>query len=81
MIYGAIIGDIIGSRFEFKHNLNIHKNFTMFDSKCKVTDDSIMTIAVAKAMIDSINIVDEDKIKDKLIYYVTLHSAKNRVPS
>lgn len=76
MIYGAIIGDIIGSRFEFKHNLNIHKNFTMFDSKCKVTDDSIMTIAVAKAMIDSIDIVDEDKIKDKLKYYVKLLGRK-----
>lgn len=45
---GAIIGDIAGSRFEFR---NIHtKNFELFGEGCHPTDDTIMTIAVADAV-------------------------------
>ena len=48
---GAIAGDIIGSRFEW-HN---HKSteFTLFAPGCRPTDDSTMTIAVAKAILAS----------------------------
>lgn len=46
---GAIIGDIVGSRFEW-HNYR-HKDFTLFHPKCRPTDDSIMTLAVAKAIL------------------------------
>src|SRR4051794_19151263 len=47
---GAIIGDIVGSRFEWN---NIHtKEFDFLTYKCFVTDDSIMSIAIAKAIID-----------------------------
>jgi len=46
---GAIIGDIAGSRFEFN---NIHsKDFDLFAEDCQVTDDSIMTLAIAKAIL------------------------------
>jgi type I restriction enzyme M protein len=46
---GAIIGDTAGSRFEFN---NIHnKDFELFTEDCRVTDDSIMTLAVAKAIL------------------------------
>jgi len=46
---GTIIGDIVGSRFEFN---NIHtKDFELFAEDCQVTDDSIMTLAVAKALL------------------------------
>ena len=46
---GAIIGDIAGSRFEFN---NTHsKDFVLFAGNCSVTDDSIMTLAVAKAIL------------------------------
>ena len=46
---GAIIGDIVGSRFEFD---NIYKtDFELFTSDCAFTDDSICTIAVADAII------------------------------
>ncbi len=48
---GAIIGDIIGSRFEWN---NIHtKDFELFTDKCFFTDDSVMTLAVAQAIMDS----------------------------
>ena len=42
---GAIIGDTVGSVYEF-HNIKT-TNFPMFDPRCDYTDDSIMTMAVA----------------------------------
>lgn len=46
---GAIIGDIIGSRFEF-NNLK-GKDFELFTDECDFTDDTICTIAVADAIL------------------------------
>ena len=46
---GAIIGDIVGSRFEFNNHRS--KDFTLFTEGCFATDDSIMTLAVAKAIL------------------------------
>ena len=43
---GAIIGDIVGSRFEF-NNIKT-KEFKLFDKGCMVTDDSVMSVAVAE---------------------------------
>lgn len=48
---GAIIGDIVGSRFEFNNQRN--KNFELFTEDCFVTDDSIMTLAIAKAIMET----------------------------
>lgn len=45
---GAIIGDIAGSRFEWNNHKS--KDFTFFDEKCEFTDDSVMTIAIAWAI-------------------------------
>ena len=45
---GAIIGDIIGSRFEFKNHLST--DFELFTSDCSFTDDTICTVAVADAL-------------------------------
>ena len=45
---GAIVGDIVGSRFEFDNHRS--KDFELFTPACEVTDDSIMTLAVAKAI-------------------------------
>ena len=47
-MFGAIIGDIVGSIYEF-HNIKT-KDFVLFSDKCYFTDDSVMTIAVAKAL-------------------------------
>lgn len=60
---GAIIGDVVGSRFE-RHN-NKSKAFNLFDKKCSVTDDSVMSLAIAKAIIDSK--CDYDKLSDKAV--------------
>lgn len=50
---GAIIGDIVGSRFEW-NNIKT-KDFEFFTDKCFFTDDSIMTLAIADAIIHSNN--------------------------
>lgn len=45
---GAIVGDVVGSVYEFS---NIRtKDFPLFKKGCFATDDSIMTLAVAKAL-------------------------------
>ena len=49
---GAMIGDIVGSRFEFDNHRS--KEFELFTEDCQVTDDTILTLAVAKAMMISI---------------------------
>lgn len=48
---GAIIGDIVGSRFEFNNHRS--KDFELFTEGCFATDDSIMTLAVAKAILET----------------------------
>ena len=48
---GAIIGDIVGSRFEW-HNIK-SKEFEFLTYKCSPTDDSIMTLALAQAILVS----------------------------
>ena len=51
---GAIIGDIVGSRFEFNNYRS--KEFRLFGGDglkrepCFFTDDSVMTVAVADAL-------------------------------
>lgn len=47
---GAIIGDIVGSRFEFDNYRK--KDFELFTDDCFPTDDSIMTVAVGKAILE-----------------------------
>lgn len=46
---GAIIGDIVGSRFQFLDYKS--KKFTFFEEHCVPTDDTFMTLAVAKALL------------------------------
>ena len=57
---GAIIGDIAGSRFEW-NNIKI-KDFDFFTYRCEFTDDSVMSLAVAKALLDCAG--DHDKLGD-----------------
>ena len=47
---GAIIGDIVGSRFEFNNTSDF--DFELFTSACDFTDDTICTIAVADAALN-----------------------------
>ena len=53
ILFGAIIGDIVGSRFEFNNHRS--KDFELFHRRCFITDDSIMTLAVANAVAECID--------------------------
>ena len=64
---GAILGDIVGSIYEFD-NIKT-KEFELFDKECFFTDDSVMTIAVAEALMqfkyineENVNVFKEDLI-------------------
>ena len=47
---GAIIGDIVGSIYEFD-NIKT-KDFNLFTNEMFFTDDTVMTIAIAEAIIE-----------------------------
>ena len=51
-MYGAILGDIIGSRFEFDRGGKT-KDFELLTIEDKFTDDSVMTVAVAEALLNA----------------------------
>ena len=48
---GAIIGDVIGSVYEFNPTKSL--DFPLFTAKSKFTDDTVLTIAVASCLLDS----------------------------
>lgn len=50
-MYGAVIGDIAGSKYEF-HNIKT-KDFPLVSQGCRFTDDTVMTAAIAKALLRS----------------------------
>ena len=51
-MYGALLGDMIGAPYEFDRGYKT-KAFPLFCSESHYTDDSVMTIAVAEALLDS----------------------------
>ncbi len=57
---GAIIGDIVGSRFEWNNHRS--KKFELFTPFCFPTDDSIMSLAIAQAVLDCDR--DTDKVSE-----------------
>ena len=63
-MYGAILGDIIGSPYEFDMG-NKTKDFSLFSEESHFTDDTVMTIAVAEALLDAPD--DEEVIRSRLI--------------
>ncbi len=63
---GAIIGDIVGSRFEWNNHRS--KDFELFTSKCEPTDDSIMTLAIAKALMSCSG--DYRNLGEKAVYWM-----------
>ena len=63
---GAIIGDIVGSRFEFD-NGNKSREFKLFEQGCCFTDDTVMSIAVAEALMVTGKDASEAEVKAELI--------------
>jgi ADP-ribosylglycohydrolase len=50
-VIGAIAGDIIGSVYEY-HNIKT-KEFPLFHPRCAFTDDTVLTVAVADAILSA----------------------------
>ena len=47
---GAIVGDVVGSVFEFNNHRS--KDFPLFQASSDFTDDSVLTFATAKVLLD-----------------------------
>ncbi|MBQ8763197.1 MAG: ADP-ribosylglycohydrolase family protein [Clostridia bacterium] len=73
---GAIIGDVVGSRFEFDNYKS--KDFEMFHTECDFTDDSVMTLAIAKALTQHKSITDYEAFKTELVE--VMHEVGRRYP-
>ena len=65
-MYGAILGDIIGSPYEFDMG-NKSKDFPLFSRKSTFTDDTVMTVAVAEALLNAGKDADLDTIRSAVV--------------
>jgi len=75
-VIGAIFGDIVGSVYEFD---NIRtKEFKLFTDTCEFTDDTVMTVAVADALMQFEKITDPEAFKKTLIK--TMHQYGKKYP-
>ena len=70
---GAIIGDIVGSVYEF-NNIKT-KVFPLFKKDCFYTDDTVMTVAVADALLSWKREEGVDAFKDILVKKMHLYGA------
>ena len=68
-MYGAILGDIIGSPYEFDRGSKT-KDFPLFSRESEFTDDSVMTIAVAEAFLDLQPGEDDAVTRSRLVRYL-----------
>ena len=48
---GAIVGDIVGSQFE--HTNYLSKSFELFSPECSFSDDTVLTLAVCQALLET----------------------------
>ena len=58
-MYGAILGDIIGSPYEVDMG-NKSKEFPLFSENSTFTDDTVMTMAVSEVFLDNNLPTDEE---------------------
>ena len=66
-MYGAILGDIIGSPYEFDQGEKRKDFGPLFNEKAAFTDDSVMTIAVAEGLIEAGVSSSDEAIKKQVI--------------
>ena len=76
-MYGAILGDIIGSPYEGDRAYT--KDFPLFRKRSCFTDDTVMTIAVEEALLSVGRDAKEDEIKNATVH--SMHSWGNRTPN
>ena len=64
-MYGAMLGDMIGAPYEFDRGKKT-KDFPLFCKKSEFTDDTVMTIAVAEALMEVSLEMPKEEICEKL---------------
>lgn len=64
-MYGAILGDMIGAPYEFDRG-DKTKEFPLFTDESQFTDDTVVTIVVAEALLDTMG-KDDEIIKSSLV--------------
>ena len=69
LMYGAILGDIIGSPYEFDRGEKT-KEFELFPAPARFTDDTVMSIAVAEALIGLGADADEEHVKGNVVRFM-----------
>ena len=60
------MGDMIGSPYEFDRG-DKTKDFPLFIDDSEFTDDSVMTVAVAEALLDTMDSGDDITVRAKLV--------------
>jgi len=65
-MYGAILGDIIGSPYEFDRGSKT-KDFPLFSRYSEFTDDTVMSIAVADAFLPVQPEMDDNTIRQRVV--------------
>ncbi len=65
-MFGAILGDMIGSPYEFDRG-NKTKEFPLFNMHSTFTDDSVMTIAVAEALLNLNETEEDDAVRQAVV--------------
>ena len=76
---GAIAGDIIGSRFEFKNHRS--KGFDLFHRDCTFTDDTVLTIATMDSLLHKRIGVPHCQLAQTKIYLPCQNVQKLKNPS
>ena len=59
-MFGALVGDIIGSHFEFNNTKS--KDFTFFNDDTRFTDDSVLTLAISKYFLTFLKETNKDEL-------------------
>ena len=65
-MYGAILGDMIGSPYEFDQG-DKTKEFPLFSKNSTYTDDTVMTLAVADAFLDLPADADDEAVRWQVV--------------
>ena len=78
-MFGAILGDIIGSPYEFDtYNIKT-KEFPLFSKYSTITDDSVMTLAVALGLMSAPEGADDNTLRRCIVE--AMHDIGNRYPN
>ena len=80
-MYGAVLGDMIGAPFEFDQG-DKTKEFPLFGRMSQHTDDSVMTIAVAEALLDARERkIENDEAAVKMLLIQSMKKWGRRYPN